>query len=90
MTVGETHTPSITFRDVDNALYDPTTVTGTVRSPSGTITNPATSQVSTGLYQMTFTLTQKGIWRFEFTGTGPSGAIVRETSYVCVSEDVAA
>lgn len=90
MTVGETHTPSITFRDSAEALYDPTTVTGTVESPSGTISNPAASQVSTGVYQMTFTLTELGVWRFYFHGEGPSGAKVREESWVCATQVVAA
>lgn len=90
MTVGETHTPEITFRDSDDALYAPTSVTVTVRSPSGTLSNPAVTNPSLGVYQTTFTLSQVGVWRFEFQGTGPAGVIVREGSGVCVEADIAA
>lgn len=90
MTVGETHTPQITFRDALDALYAPDNVTVTVRAPNGTLTTPAVTNPSLGVYQTTFTLTQVGVWRFEFQGTGPSGAIVREGGGVCAEADIAA
>lgn len=90
MTIGETHTPEITFRDSAKALYAPTSVTVTVRAPNGTLSNPAVTNPSLGVYQTTFTLSQIGVWRFEFQGTGPSGAIVREGGGVCAEADVAA
>ncbi len=90
MTVGETHTPQITFKDSSNSNYAPTTVTAKVRAPSGAITTPAVTNPSLGIYQTTFTLSQRGIWRYEFTGNGPSGAIVVEGGSVCATADVAA
>jgi hypothetical protein len=39
-----------------------------------------------GIYLTTFTLSQKGVWRFNFHGEGPSGAIVIEGSAVCALE----
>lgn len=90
MTVGETHTPEITFKDSDGALYAPSNVTVTVRAPNGTLSNPAVTNPSLGVYQTTFTLSQVGVWRFEFTGTGPTGAIVVEGGGVCAQADIAA
>lgn len=89
MTVGETHTPEITFTDDNGVLYNPDTVSVQVLSPAGTVTGPAVVNPSTGVFQTTFPLTAQGVWRFEFTGTGPSGSIVVEGSYVCVMAAVA-
>lgn len=89
MTVGETHTPEITYTDDNGVLYNPDTVTVRVISPAGTATTPVVTNPSTGVFQTTFTLTTAGVWRFEFTGTGPSGAIVIEGSYVCALTAVA-
>ena len=86
MTIGETHTPQAEFRDSNDALYDPTTVFVRVYSPSGAVTSPAVTNPSIGIYQTTFTLSQKGIWRFNFHGEGPSGAVVIEGSAVCALE----
>lgn len=83
MTVGETHTAEITFLDANEALYAPTGVTVRVRAPDGTNTFPAVTNPSLGVYQTSFNLSQKGIWRFTFRGDGPSGAIVIEGGYVC-------
>ena len=86
MTIGETHTPQAEFRDSNDALYDPTTVFVRVYSPTGAVTSPAVTHPSLGTYQTTFTLSQKGIWRFNFHGEGPSWAIVIEGSAVCALE----
>jgi len=86
MTIGETHTPQAEFTDSTDALYDPTTVFVRVYSPSGAVTSPAVTNPSIGLYFTTFTLTAKGVWRFNFHGEGPSGAIVIEGSAVCALE----
>lgn len=90
MTVGETHTPQIIFRDADGNLYTPTSVTVTVRAPNGTLSNPAVTNPSTGLYQTTFNLNQQGVWRFQFQGNGPLDVIVREGGGVCAEADIAA
>jgi hypothetical protein len=86
MTIGETHTPQAEFRDANDALYDPTTVFVRVYSPSGAVTSPAVTHPSLGTYLTTFTLSQKGVWRFNFHGEGPSGAVVIEGSAVCALE----
>lgn len=87
MTVGETHTPQTTFKDSANSNYAPTTVTAKVRAPNGTISTPSVTNPSLGIYQMTFTLTQVGVWRFQFTGDGPTTSVVKPWSYVCAQSD---
>lgn len=89
MTVGETHTPVITFTDVNDNLYNPDLVFLEVVSPSGITTSPTVSNPSVGVFQATFTLTERGIWRFEYQGEGPSGAIVIEGASVCAMAAVA-
>jgi hypothetical protein len=86
VTIGETHTPQALFTDALDAPYNPTTVFVRVYSPSGAVTSPAVTHPSLGTYQTTFTLSQKGIWRFNFHGEGPSGAVVIEGSAVCALE----
>lgn len=89
LTVGETYTAVITFTDVNGNLYNPDLVFLEVVSPSGILTLPTVSNPSTGVFQATFTLDERGIWRFEYQGEGPSGAIVIEGASVCAMAAVA-
>jgi hypothetical protein len=86
VTIGETHTPQALFTDALDAPYNPTNVFVRVYSPIGAVTSPAVTNPAVGTWQTTFTLTQKGIWRFNFHGEGPGGEIVIEGGSVCALE----
>lgn len=57
---------------VGTVATDPTTVTCTVRDPSGTETTPAPTKDSTGNYHVDVDLTaaKSGVWVYGFTGSG--------------------
>lgn len=88
MTVGETFVPQATFRDADEALYDPTSVTAETRSPSGAVNAVTVDFISLGIYQVTLPLDEAGVWRVQFTGTGPDGQIVIGHITVCAVASV--
>lgn len=89
-TVNSTYIPEATFLDALGNPYNPTSVTVTVRSPNGTLTNPAVTNPALGEFESQFTLNRIGVWRFEFTGSGPLGVVVRSIGHVCAEEDLAA
>jgi len=64
-----------TFRDVDNALADPTEVTLQVLDPSGTLTTytygaAEITRDSLGVFSKPITLNASGTWYYRFKGTG--------------------
>lgn len=60
-----------TFTDGNNALVDPTTVTGEILQPDGTILQNLTPQkLGTGTYALTFDPTQKGLHVYKIAGAG--------------------
>lgn len=81
--LNDTGSPTVTFT-VDGTLTDPTTVTLTVRKPSGTTTSytyaaAAVSRISLGVYRKNLTLDERGVWLFTFTGTGDCQASAEGT-----------
>jgi hypothetical protein len=58
-----------TFK-VSGVLTDPTTVTYTLRDPTGAITNPAAVHDSTGQYHYDQLATLAGTWWFTSVSTG--------------------
>lgn len=75
--IGDTPIIRATFRDDDNALADPATVTVKVRQPNGstlTYTSPDASitNPSTGVWKFTlpFAYNQAGEWTFYVVGAG--------------------
>jgi hypothetical protein len=53
---------------------DPTTVVITVKDPSGTVSTPAVTHPSTGVYQAAISITLPGMWQWKATGTGAAQA----------------
>jgi hypothetical protein len=51
-------------------LVTPTAVVLKVRDPTGTITTPAPTAVSTGVYTAVFTVATAGEWSWQWTATG--------------------
>ena len=88
MTVGETFVPQAAFRDADENLYDPTTVTAEARSPSGDVTAVTVDFISLGIYQAPVDLDEAGVWRVQFTGTGPDDQVVIGHITVCADVSV--
>lgn len=85
---GQTLTDQATFKNADNELYDPTTVTVTVRNPDGTTTTPTPTLISTGIYRVNIPL-QRGITRWIWDGT--TGAVHdRINGCACAAESVTA
>ena len=83
---GLTLTDQATFRNADNVLYDPTTVTLEVRTPAGTLTYPTTVLISTGVYRANFTL-NRGITRWVWNGI--SGTVHdRIDGHACAAESI--
>lgn len=79
-----TITDEATFRNADNALYDPTTVVLEVRQPNGTLSYPTTIKISIGVYRANFLL-RRGITRWEWDGiTGSTHD--RIDGYTCAPE----
>lgn len=58
------------------ALEDPSSVVATIEDPSGNETTPSAVQQSKGVYTVSFTLTESGLWHFRITGDAPAvGAV---------------
>jgi hypothetical protein len=77
--VGSTPTVTASFRTLENGvlvLKDPTSVVVTVEDPDGAQTSPAVTNESTGVYSITFTLTQAGRWHYQFVGDLPAPGLV--------------
>ena len=79
-----TITDEATFRNADKELYDPTTVTLTVRHPNGSTTSPTVTNISTGIYRANF-IVSRGITRWVWDGV--TGAVHDKLNgYTCVPE----
>ena len=59
-----------TFKNLSGVVADPPAVTFQLKDPAGTITTPAVTQASTGVYRADFTLSTEGFWYLRFVGTG--------------------
>lgn len=58
------------FTGLDGKPADPTTVSCMVRTPSGTVTSPAVSQSSTGVYTVSVRASESGEWWYRWEGDG--------------------
>lgn len=68
--VGTAITVTATFKDANGILTDPTTVVCKAEDPLKAVTNPTTTQVSTGVYSASFIINSPGEWNVRFEGTG--------------------
>jgi hypothetical protein len=53
----------------DGSLFDPTTPLFQVKDPSGVVTTPTVTHVSTGIYQFSHTPTVPGQWHYSAAST---------------------
>jgi hypothetical protein len=72
------------FTDLAGAYADPTTVTATIRSPSGITTNYVVPPIVNdpalvGGFYLDLTLNEAGLWTYKFIGTGAVVALDEET-----------
>ncbi len=76
--VGATVTLQATFKDIDGDNVDPSSVDLTVEDPDGTVTTPATTNPSVGVYQSQLDLTIAGDWDYRFEGETSEGTVICE------------
>lgn len=71
-TVGTKVTMTGTFKDINGALVDPTTVTAMVNLPDGSAVDITStlSHLTTGVYTVTYIPTQPGGHDYRMQGTG--------------------
>jgi uncharacterized protein YfaS (alpha-2-macroglobulin family) len=74
---GDTVLLRVTVRDTDGELVAATT-TLTVEDPSGTITTPAVSNPSLGVYQASVLLDEAGWWSYRWEATTTEGTKICE------------
>lgn len=71
--VGDTPIITKVYRDEGGALFDPSTVSSTLKAPNGTTGAPWTpTRLSLGTFQAAPYLSVTGDWVLTFTATGPS------------------
>lgn len=74
--VGDIAVITVSFTDANGAPADPTTVILTIRNPDNTISTPAVGHAATGLYTYSLTITQSGVYLYQWAGTGAIVAVV--------------
>jgi len=82
--VGDLVTLRVTFT-VAGVATNPTTVVLTVRMPDGTLSTPAPTLESTGVYTYNLLLSASGVWSYRWAGTGAVQAAEEDRLYVRVS-----
>lgn len=87
-TTGQTVTLKATFRDIAEALIDPSTVDLTIEDPDGNLTTPTPTNPSTGVYEHQLTLTIEGNWDYRYEGTTSEGTTVCEGRVCAVASGV--
>ena len=70
--VNGSYRTSITVTDDSGNPVDASTVVLTVTLPDQTTVNPAVQQDSTGNYHVDYVMTQQGLYKFQWTTTGPN------------------
>lgn len=78
---GDVWTPTLTVKNAAGTLTAATVVLS-VTSPSGTVTAPATSTATTGIYTATVSLTEQGRWVGKWTVSGAVTGVEVQSAYV--------
>ncbi len=73
--IGDTAHIEITFANLAGVPTNPTIVALTIQAPDNSQTTPAPTNDSAGQYHYDLALTQSGIWRFKWQGTGTVAAV---------------
>jgi len=84
--IGDTVRMSVAFA-VSGVATDPTTVTLSVKPPSGTVTSytyaaGTVTKSGTGAYYKDVTVSETGTWYYNFVGTGTVATAVESTFIV--------
>ena len=86
--VGTLVTMTVTFRDANGSLVDPTTVTAEIRLPDQTVVDLTSgiAHPSTGVYSANYLTSQNGLHQYRFNGAGTvkaaqEGAFTAQTSF---------
>jgi hypothetical protein len=79
--VGDQVRVTATFTSLTGALTDATAVC-TVKHPDGTLTTPAVTHGTTGVYTADIPIDAQGAWWYRFVGTGAVIAASEETFFV--------
>ncbi len=73
--IGDTAHIAITFADLNGVPTNPSTVALTLQAPDNTSSTPTPINDGAGLYHYDLALTQSGIYRFKWQGTGTVAAV---------------
>jgi hypothetical protein len=77
------------FRDEDGVLTSPSTVTGEVKAPDGTVTPLSPTEASAGIWRMTLpAFTAPGVWSWWIAGT--AGLIAADQGRIIVERKATA
>jgi hypothetical protein len=77
------------FRDEDGVLTSPSTVTGEVKAPDGTVTPLSPTEASAGIWRMTLpAFTAPGVWSWWIAGT--AGVIAADQGRIVVERKATA
>lgn len=80
--VGDRVRFKVTVTDLAGVATDPTSITFKIKSPSGTVTSPTVTREATGKYYADFTLTEPGVWQWEWETTGNIELVEGDQRYV--------
>lgn len=83
--VGQSVILQATFTDTDGELTNPSSVDLTIEAPDGTITTPAPTNPSTGVFQHQLDLDKAGDWDYRWEGSTSEGTAVCE-GRICALE----
>lgn len=67
---------------LNGVLTDPTSVTVTVKDPSGNDSTPTPTNSSTGVYTLNLDLDEYGQWNIKWAGTGAVVAAIVKSIFV--------
>jgi hypothetical protein len=73
--IGDSARLAVTFANQSGVPTNPTAVVLTIWAPDGTVSTPAPANDSAGAYHYNLSLTQSGIYRFKWQGTGAIAAV---------------
>lgn len=82
--IGSVVEQEVTFLNTNGVLTNPSTVTGTAKTPSGVaVVASSVTNVSTGVYDVLYDGNEAGLWFFRVEGSGGGVDAVIEGSF-CV------
>lgn len=86
--VGQTVILQAVFTDTSGNNVDPSSVDLTIEAPDGTLSSPAPTNPSVGVYQHQLDLTEDGDWDWRWEGTTSEGTAVCEGRVCAIASGV--